>query len=32
MTINFDADEKADLMGRLQHYCAIELNRELDSF
>lgn len=32
MTINFDADEKADLMGRLQNYCAIELDRELGSF
>ena len=32
MTINFDADEKADLMGRLQNYCAIELDRELGRF
>jgi len=32
MTIKFNAEEKADLIGRLQDYCDTELDRELGSF
>lgn len=32
MSIKFNAQEKADLVGRLQHYCDAELDRELGSF
>ena len=32
MTINFNAEEKASLIGRLQDYCDTELDRELGSF
>jgi len=32
MTIEFDAQEKADLISRLQSYCDLELDRELGSF
>ena len=32
MTIKFNAEEKADLISRLQDYCDTELDRELGSF
>ena len=32
MSIKFNAEEKADLISRLQDYCDAELDRELGSF
>ena len=32
MSIEFNAEEKADLISRLQGYCDTELDRELGSF
>tara|TARA_B110000503_G_scaffold135104_1_gene215095 strand:- start:21947 stop:22201 length:255 start_codon:yes stop_codon:yes gene_type:complete len=32
MSIKFNDEEKADLVGRLQDYCDTELDRELGSF
>jgi uncharacterized protein (DUF2164 family) len=32
MSIEFNAEEKADLISRLQDYCDTELDRELGSF
>lgn len=32
MSIDFNAEEKADLIERLQNYCEVELDRELGSF
>ena len=32
MTIKFNDEERADLVGRLQHYSDTELDRELGSF